>query len=139
MANEFARNIQDASLNPAAFALPSAASSSVYSATIDLGSDIWKTEQVELEVSIPALSTTIVPDSRTVTVSVETATDSGFSAVAQTILYDVLTGAGGAGVGAYLKRIRFPSNCARYARIKIALGASTTDGSAVSCTPSLRF
>ncbi len=139
MANEFARNIQDASLNPAAFALPSAASSSTNSTGVDLGTDVLKIERVEVELSVPALTTTMVPDTRTVTYIVETSTVSNFASIAQTLMSEVQTGAGGAGVGAFLKRVRLPSNCARYLRFKITLGASTTDSSAVSATGTLRF
>ena len=65
MANEFARNIQDASLNPATFALPAAASTSTTSAVIDFGTDVFKTGMAELDLAIPALSTTIAPVSYT--------------------------------------------------------------------------
>lgn len=139
MANEFAQNIQDASLNPAPFALPSAASSAVYSATLDLGADAYKPNNFpELDISIPALSATIAPDTKTVTVSVELSGDSGFASVSRTILYDVLAGADGAGIGAYAARIRFPSDAPQYARVKVAFGAGTTTGAALSATVTLR-
>lgn len=140
MANEFARNIQDASLNPAAFALPAAASSSTTSAVIDLGTDTYKPANVELDLAIPALNTTIAPDTRTVTAIIETSTTSNFAAVDATIFSRILTGAGGAGIGAQTGlRCRLPSNSARYVRAKITFGASTTDGSAVSATFTPRF
>ena len=140
MANEFARNIQDASLNPATFALPSSASSSTTSAVIDFGTDTFKNGLVELDLAIPALSTTIAPDTRTVTAIIETSTTSNFAAVDATIFSKILTGAGGAGIGAQSGlRCRLPSNCARYVRAKITFGASTTDGSAVSATFTPRF
>src|SRR5882724_8847596 len=97
----FARNIQDASLNPAAFALPSAASTSTTSAVIDLGTDAVKGERIELNLTVPALSTVIVPDTRTVTYIIETSTTSNFAAIAATLLSVVATGAGGAGVAAF--------------------------------------
>lgn len=139
MANEFARNIQDASLTPATFTLPASASSSTQSSAIDLGADTTKPSNVELELSIPALSTTIAPDTRTVTAIWETSTTSGFGTIARTIYSKVLTGAGGAGVGASVHRCRLPSDCERYVRAKVTFGASTTDGSAVSGTATLRF
>lgn len=140
MANEFARNIQDASLNPAAFALPGAASTSTTSAVIDLGTDTIKPASIELDLAIPALSTTIAPDTRTVTAIIETSTTSVFTAVDATIFSRILTGAGGAGIGAQNGlRCRVPSNSARYVRAKITFGASTTDGSAVSATLTPRF
>lgn len=140
MSNEFARNIQDASLNPVAFALPAAASTSTQSAVIDLGADTYKGERIELDLAIPALSTTIAPDTRTVTAIIETSTTSNFAAVDATIFSRTLTGAGGAGIGAQTGlRCRLPSNCARYVRAKVTFGASTTDGSAVSATFTARF
>lgn len=134
MPNLYGRSIQDLALAVAAFALPAAASSSTQSAAIDLGTDAYKPANIELEVVLAALSTTIVPDTRTVTVIVETSTTSNFAAVARTIYSKVLTGAGGAGVGSVNHLCRLPSDCERYVRAKITFGASTTDGSAVTAT-----
>jgi hypothetical protein len=140
MSHEFARNIQDASLNPAAFTLPAAASTSTTSAVIDLGTDAYKPENIELDLAIPALSTTIVPDASTVTAIIETSTTSNFAAVDATIFSKILTGAGGAGVGAQTAlRARLPSNSARYVRAKITFGSSTTTAAAVSATFTPRF
>lgn len=139
MANELARNIQDASLNPATFLLPAAASTSTQSAAVDLGADTFKSERIELELSVPALSTTIAPDTRTATYIVETSTVSNFASIDATIMSDVYTGAGGVGIAAKVRRVRLPSNCARYVRAKVTFGASTTDASALSATFTLRF
>jgi hypothetical protein len=142
MAFEFSRNVQDLAVNPAAFALPSSASSSTNSAAIDLGTAAGGNERpdnLELELSVPALNSTIVPDTRTVTYVIETCAATNFSSIDQTLLSEVQTGAGGAGVGAFLKRVRLPSNCARYVRFKITFGASTTTGAAVSATGTVRF
>lgn len=133
------RNIQDKAVNPVAFALPAAASTSTNSTAIDFGTDVTKPEELELELSVPALSTTIVPDTRTVTYIIETSTTSNFAAIDQTLMSEVQTGASSAGVGAFLKRVRLPSNCARYVRFKITFGASTTTGAAVSATGTVRF
>jgi hypothetical protein len=138
MAGEFARNIQDASLNPAAFALHNGAGSDT-SAVIDLGTDTVKGERIELELSVPALNTTMVPDTRTVTYIIETSTTSVFTAVARQILNAVATGAGGAGVGAFLMRAKIPSDCERYVRAKITMGASTGDASGVNATLKAKF
>lgn len=139
MANEFARNIQDASLNPATFALPSAASTSTTSAVIDVGTDTYKPENIEFDLAIPALSDTIIPNTKTVTAIIETSTTSVFTAVDATIFSRVLTGAG-SGVAAQTSlRCRLPSNSARYVRAKVTFGANTTDGSAVSATFTPRF
>ena len=131
MANEFARNIQDASLNPVALALPGAASTTVTGAAVNLGTDTFKPENVEINVYVPALSDTILPSTRTMTVIVETSTTSVFTAVAREIHRKVLTGAG-AGWVATNHRCRLPSDCEQYIRLKITPGASTTDASAVS-------
>lgn len=140
MNNENARNIQDVALNPAAFALPAAASTSTTSAVIDFGADVFKPENVELDLAIPALNTTIAPDTRTVTAIIETSTTSNFAAIDATIFSKILTGAGSAGIAAQSAlRCRLPSNCARYVRAKVTFGASTTDGSAVSATLTPRF
>src|SRR5262245_33176754 len=118
MSNELARNIQDASLNPAAFALPGGASTSVTSAAIDLGTDTLKPGNVELELSVPALTDTMVPNTRTTTYMFETSTTSNFATVARTIGSKIMTGAG-AGIAATLLRARLPSDCERYVRAKI--------------------
>jgi hypothetical protein len=134
------RSIQDVSLNPAAFALPASASTSTTSAVIDFGADSFRPESIELDLAIPALSTTIAPDTRTVTAIIETSTTSVFTAVDTTIFSKILTGAGAAGIAAQTAlKCRLPSNCARYVRAKITFGASTTDGSAVSATLTPRF
>jgi hypothetical protein len=135
----FSRNIQDAAVNPAAFALPAAAGASTNSAEIDFGPDALKPENVELELSVPALTTVIVPDTKTVTYIVETSTTSNFAAIDQTLLSEVQTGAAAAGVGAFLKRVRLPSDCARYVRFKVTFGAGTTTGAAVNATGTVRF
>lgn len=138
MSFEYSRNIQDASLNPAAFALNNGAGST-NSASVDLGTDVNKPEAVEVELSVPALNTTMVPDTRTVVYLIESSTTLNFSAVDQTILTATATGAGGAGVGALLKRVRLPSNCARYLRGKVTMGGTTGDASSINATLSLRF
>ena len=138
MANEFARNLQDALVNPVAFALPSSASTSTNSTTIDFGADTFKPENLELELSVPALSDTIVPSTRTVTYIIETCTATNFSTIDQTLYSETFTGAG-SGIAAKVKRVRLPSNCARYVRFKVTFGASTTTGAAVSATGTVRF
>lgn len=138
----FLRNTKDFAVSPAAFALPASASSSTNSTNIDLETAYagnFRTEGFELELSVPALNATIVPDTRTVTYIIETSTTSNFAAVDQTLLSVVQTGASSAGVGAFLERVRIPSNCARYVRFKITFGASTTTGAAVNATGSVLF
>jgi len=133
----FARTLQDAVLT-AVVALPSAASTSV-TGIIDLGDDNLRPEPVELAFALPALTTVIAPDTRTVNCSIESSTTLDFSAVDQTLFTEVFTGAGGVGIAAKVRRARMPSNCARYLRAKVTFGASTTDASSLNATFTLRF
>lgn len=139
MANEFARNIQDASLNPATFALPTTVGNKT-SAAVDLGADTFKPERFELELSVPALTDTMAPATSTagVTYSIESSTTSTFSAVARTIVSKNLVGTG-SGVVATVLRTRVPSDCERYIRAKIALGTTCADSSTIAGTLTLRF
>lgn len=135
---EFSRNIQDAAINPAAFALNNGAGST-QSTAIDLGADTFKPENIELELSVPALNSTMVPDTRTVTYIIETSTTENFAAVDQTLFTATVTGAAGAGAAAFQERVRPPSNCARYVRAKVTMGATTGDASSIDATFSARF
>lgn len=139
MPNLYGRSSLDRDTYLAAFALPAAASGVTQSTGFDFGTDALKTANIELELVVPALSATIVPDTRTVTVTVETSTTSVFTAVAREIYRKVQTGAGGAGVPAYNHLVRLPSDCEQYVRAKVTFGALTTDGSAVSATFRILF
>ena len=140
MANEFARNIQDASLNPATFALPTTAASSTTSAAIDLGADTYKPENVEVELSVPALTSVMNPATATagVTYIVETSTTSTFAAVARTIASKNVAGSTGP-TALQALRLRLPSDCERYIRGKVTFGTTTADGSTIAATLTLRF
>jgi hypothetical protein len=91
---------------------------------------------VELVVAIPALTTTIVPDTRTVTLVAEAASDVAFTTPV-TLGSKVLTGAGGAGTDAAELRVSLPVDVDRYVRGKYTFGASTTTGAAVTAETSL--
>jgi hypothetical protein len=137
--SQYARNQVDA-LHSATFALPASASTSTSQATVfDLGTYVFKPENVEVEISVPALSATIAPDTRTATYIIESSTLVGFGTTSQTLFSEVFTGAGGAGIPAQTKRVRLPSDCARYLRGRVAFGASMTSGAAVSATIRLLF
>lgn len=142
MANEFALNVQDASLNPATFALPTtiAAAGSKTSAAVDLGADTFKNQNFEIELLVPTLNATIAPAASTagVTYSIESATDSGFTTVARTIVSKTIAGSA-QGVAQTALRTRVPSDCERYIRARVLLGTTATDASAVAATLSLRF
>jgi len=135
----FGAQVQDSLLSPAAFTLPAAASTSVTSSTVDLGSAApYQPGNIELELNVPALTDTMVPNTRTSTYIIETCTATNFSTIDKTLYSEVFTGAG-SGVAAKVKRVRLPSDCARYIRAKITHGASTTDSSAVSATLKVLF
>lgn len=140
MANEFARNIQDASLNPATFTLPASAGST-QSAAIDLGADTLKPESFEVELSVPALSTTINPGTNSAgfIYIIESSTTSTFAAVARTLASITYAGSTTTATAAALLRTRVPSNCERYIRAKITGGATMADASALVGTVTLRF
>lgn len=132
------RNMKDAGFVKT-WTLPAAASTSTNSAILDIGADAHKPESIEALISIPALSTTIAPDTRTVTLIIDSSTSSSIASVTQNIVTKVFTGAGGAGISASEVRVRLPSNCPRYLRATVTFGASTTDGSALSATFALAF
>lgn len=132
------RNIKDAAYVKT-WALPASASTSTNSAILDIGAAAFKSEEIEAEISIPALNATIAPDTRTVTLIIDSSTSSSIASVTQNLVTKVFTGAGGAGIGAQSLRVRLPSNCSRYLRATVTFGASTTDGSAVSATFQLLF
>lgn len=138
--SHFARNIRDAAVEPAAWALPSAASSSTYSDDVDLGADAYKPETVEVELSVPALTTTMVPDTKTVTYTIDTsATPTATWSSDQVLLSVVQTGGSSAGVAALTARVRVPSDCAQYLRGGVTLGADCTSSAAVSATLKVLF
>lgn len=137
MANEFARNIQDASINPVAFAM-GAASASTTSTGIDLGADTYKSGNYEFELSIPALATGVIPDASVVSLILETSTTSNFAAITGTYT-ETVTGAGGAGISATTARFRVPSNCPRYVRFKTTRGSGGTTAAGSNATGTVRF
>jgi hypothetical protein len=114
-------------------ALPASASANTVTAGIDLGDGLEK-GKYELELSIPALSTTIAPDTRTVTLTIEQSASATFASGVSTINTLALAGASGAGIAASTLYARASVNNGRYVRGKVAFGASTTDGSALSQT-----
>ena len=128
MSAPFIANLRDADLI-ATKALPSAASTTVTSSAIDLGE---RAKAVDVVAEVPALSATILPDTRTMTTTVEVSNDSAFGTYS-TISTTVQTGASSAGAAAISVRASVPP-VFRYARAKVVSGASTTDASALSAT-----
>jgi hypothetical protein len=114
-------------------ALPAAASSAITTDPIFMGAGLEKVLP-ELELTTPALSATIVPDTRTATLTIEQCALENFGSGVTTIGTLVLTGAAGAGVAASALRARGIMLGGGWFRGKVAFGASTTDGSALSAT-----
>lgn len=115
-------------------ALPNGAAS-ITSDAIDLASNGEFLADCEFELTVPALTTTELGDTQTITYIVETAPTSAFSSI--TTLNSALavsTGAGGAGDVAVSKRFRVPTGVARYIRIK-----ATKTGATNASTASLTF
>lgn len=129
MANEFARRIEDYSFTVTR-ALPTA-DATVTSSDLDFGTNTVFPENVELEVSIPALSATILPSADTLTITVQ----GGSSATPSTSLniVKVITGTGST-IAAQTWRVKLPSDTPRYVNVKFALAGGTGDGSGVSAT-----
>jgi hypothetical protein len=142
MAYEFARNLQDSSLNPATWALPTQAgeANGKLSAAIDLGSDAFKVGHYELEISIPTLNSTIAPAASTagVTYEIIASTSSTLNTTARKLLVKNIAGTA-SGVSATKVRIRVPSDCEQYVGAKVWLGTTCTDASAVAGTLTIRF
>ena len=135
-------NLKDALLKLTR-ALPGAASTSVTSASsLDLGhgSNGNPLFRGELLLTYPALTTTMAPDTRTMTYDIIESANSDLSSpvvIAPGVV--VQTGAGGAGAAAGTFRFKPASNARRYYGLKITSGASITDSSAVSATLELVF
>lgn len=119
--------VRDALLT-ASKALPTAAGTTTSDGIAVLG----RSCPVEVAVDIPALTATIVPDTKTATFTVEAATDAAFTSPV-TVASIVLTGAGGVGAAATQLRAAVHQNYG-YVRGKCVLGATTGDGSALSYT-----
>lgn len=141
MANEYARNLQDASLNPATFALPTQVgeANGKLSAAVDLGSDTFKPGELEVELSVPALNATMAPAAATAGVNYEILTSTSSTLATTARRFQKNIAGSGSGVAATLVRFRVPSDCERYIGAKVWLGTTCTDASAVSATLTLRF
>lgn len=140
MANEYARNIQDAALNPATFTLPGAASTSTQSSVVDLGADTYRPENFELELAVPALNATMAPAAATAgaTYIIESSTTSSFAETARTVVSKNIAGSA-QGIALTAVRTRVPSDCERYVRGRVSFGATMTNAAALAATLTLRF
>lgn len=117
--------------------LPSAASTTVDGAALDLKKRTRDDFVADCEflLSVPALNTTILPDTRTMSHSIIHSDNADLSA--PTVLMSnviVQTGAASAGAAADTYRFRLPTNVKRYIGVRVVSGASTTTAVAVSDT-----
>jgi len=101
-------------------ALPNGAST-VYSSGFDLGlygSRGARMEEVELQISAPALATGDLGDTETMKYDVQCDADVNFGSP-KTLAKEVIvqTGAGGAGAAAATARFKIPTDCEQYIRV----------------------
>jgi len=136
MPNDYSPARSDAALNPASLALPSAASTTVNSASVDLNAVTPFLAEIEFELvsASASLDSTALPNGETITyVLAESTDDSTFTAV-YTLDEATMTGAGGAGDTANTVYFRLPSDISRYVRIQATTSSSSGDCSAASLT-----
>ena len=125
------RSLKDADLIETK-ALPAAASTAVSTDPIDTGVRTDRASPATglgASLSVPALSATIVPNTKTVTLAIEASTTENFAS-SEVLREAVLTGAGGAGVSAARIDVTLPEDCPRYIRGTVTFGADTTTGAA---------
>ena len=101
--------------------LPTGAATA-YSDPIDLGNDTPHADPrgLELLVAAPALTTGKLPDTKTLTYTVQHDDDLAFGTAADLFASVIVqTGAGGAGAAAAEARVAVPTTAKRYARLKV--------------------
>lgn len=118
-------------------ALPSAASTTVDGAALNLGHGSHGdfVAQAEFKLSVPALTTTMAPDTRTFTHSIIHSDNADLSS--PSVLYPsviIQTGASSAGAAATDFTFRVPVDVKQYLGVRCTTGASTADASTVSDT-----
>jgi hypothetical protein len=134
MAHEFARNIKDDSFKITR-ALPTA-DGTVTSTDFDLGADVYKAETYELEIYVPSLTSTNLPNADTLTITVQAG--AAATPTASAGLVTVITGTGSTIAEQYI-RYRLPSNVGRYVNVKFVAAGGTGDISAKSAILRLLF
>ena len=136
MPNEFSRNIQDADLTKAR--LLTASDGNVTSPDLDLGTNTkaFLTENHELEVRIPALTSTQLASGDAIAVLVQ-----GGDAVTPTTSLGLSATLSGSASGTVETAFRFrlPANCPRYVNVKFTSSGTSGDMSAVSAAVKLLF
>lgn len=134
MPNEFSRNIQDADLTKAR--LLTASDGNVTSPDLDLGTNSkgFFPEEHELEVRIPALTSTQLASGDAIAVLVQ----GGAAVTPSTSLGLSATLSGSAsGTAETAFRFRLPANCPRYVNVKFTSSGTSGDMSAVSAAVKL--
>ncbi len=134
MSYEFNRNIQDYQFTVTR-ALPTA-DGTVTSSDLNFGTNTVFPENVELEISLPALTATHLPSADTLTITVQ----GGASATPSTSLnlVKVITGTGST-IAAQVWRVKLPPDCPQYVNVKFVAAGGTGDISGVSATITARF
>jgi hypothetical protein len=128
----FARKVEDAAFSITR-ALPTA-DGTVTSADFDLGTGI-KPENTELEIVIPALNATQLPNADTLTITIQ----HGAAATPTTELVRLPVITGSTGYAGGTTRFRLPSSTLQYLNVKIVAAGGTGDISGSSATIKLLF
>ena len=134
MPNEFSRNTQDADLSKS-IVLP-ASPGAVTTADIDLGTNSkgFLTENHELEIFVPALNATQLPNGATITVLIQNGPTAGTTVSSG--ISRVITGAGGVGSAASTFRVRLPANSAQFLNVRFT---AATTGSLTAITAAVKL
>lgn len=119
--------------------LPNAASSTFYGTAMDLGELSANDDFVarsEFLLTIPAVTTTMVPNASVITYSIVSAATSTLSSSPTVLIPSIAvqTGAGGVGAAGTTVRFRIPVGVQRYVGVKEVSGASVTDSSSLNNT-----
>lgn len=141
MSTPLSYGVQDV-LEIQSVALPNSAGGSAATANLDLGALAGisaRTEQDELLLTYPALTTTQLPNSDTVTYTIQACASAGFGSGVVTIGTVTQTGAGGAGAAGGTFRVKLPTNCPEYVQVSATLGSGAGNCSAASMTLQLVF
>jgi hypothetical protein len=124
MANEYNRNIRDASaLCTISKALP-AATETNYSDAFDLGASGHRIASIDFQIDIPAIAAHVTVNNTTISVE-DSADNSSFAAVDPAIS-TLIPGVASTGSVAKDVRFRMPPNVRQYVRFKQVAGATDT-------------
>ncbi len=141
MAHEFARNRQDAAVNPAALALPNAGGGTVETASVDLNVVDPFIAELEFQLVTPALTVGQLPNGETMTYTLEDSADDITFVPVMVLTEATQTGAGGAGDAGDADGIRFgvPSTVSRYVHVDATSSGGANNCSASDMTLTVRF